>query len=125
MKPREAGSRSQAAPSQAPHRRHPLRSPLDLLKRRKKLLVVSVLLTAALAAYSGYLHAVWPKCSPAGELGDVGATKAQHEAVRISASVAGSRCKGEGFIPGEQAHQRGSQPVLADSCHSRSWSPRL
>ena len=82
MKPRDAASRSQLASAQAPARRHALRSPLDLLRRRKKLLAVSVLLTAALALYAGYLHAVWPKCRPTAVLRDAGLTQAQHEAVR-------------------------------------------
>ncbi len=84
MKPRDAASRGQLAPAQAPHRRQPLRSPLDLLRRRKKLLAVSVLVTAALALYSGYLHAVWPKCSPPAVAEDAGLKQMQHEAVRIS-----------------------------------------
>ncbi len=82
MKTRDAASKSQLASEQAQHRRHALRSPLDLLRRRKKLLAVSVLLTAALALYSGYLHAVWPNCRPAAAAGDAGSKQAQHEAVR-------------------------------------------
>ena len=83
MKPRDVAGRSQLASSHAQHRRHPLRSPLDLLRRRKKLLAVSVLLTAALALYSGYLHAVWPKCRPASGSGDADSDETQHEAVRM------------------------------------------